>query len=71
MCARCAKSKIDTRFVIHHIRVIKTKLRNVTVTLEEQVARWARVGRNIGGLHFLVRSGSLRFRVFVSYEVLG
>jgi len=34
---------IDTRFVLHYIRVMKTKLRNVTVTLEEPVARWARI----------------------------
>ena len=34
---------IDTNFVLHYIRVMKTKLRNVTVTLEEQVARWARI----------------------------
>ena len=30
-------------FVLHYIRVMKTKLRNVTVTLEEEVARWARI----------------------------
>jgi hypothetical protein len=34
---------IDTKFVLHQIRVMKTKLRNVTVTLEEPVARWARI----------------------------
>ena len=27
----------------HYIRVMRTKLRNVTVTLEEDVARWARI----------------------------
>lgn len=34
---------MDTRFVLHYTRDMKTKLRNVTVTLEEQVARWARI----------------------------
>ena len=34
---------LDTKSVKHYIRVMKTKLRNVTVTLEEEVARWARV----------------------------
>src|SRR5258708_3102046 len=34
---------VDTKFVLHYIRVMKTKLRNVTVTLEEEVARWARI----------------------------
>ena len=34
---------IDTRFVRHYISVMGTKLRNVTVTLEEDVARWARI----------------------------
>jgi hypothetical protein len=29
--------------VLHYNRVMKRKLRNVTVTLEEQVARWARL----------------------------
>jgi hypothetical protein len=29
--------------VTHYIRVMKTKLRNVTVTLDEQVAQWARI----------------------------
>jgi hypothetical protein len=29
--------------VKHYIRVMRTKLRNVTVTLEEDVARWARI----------------------------
>ena len=33
---------LDTEFVTHYIRVM-TKLRNVTVTLEEDVARWARI----------------------------
>ena len=27
----------------HYIRVMRSKLRNVTVTLEEDVARWARI----------------------------
>lgn len=34
---------IDTNFVLHYIRVMKTRLRNITVTLQEDVARWARV----------------------------
>jgi hypothetical protein len=34
---------VDTRSVKHYIRVMKTKLRNVTVTLEEDVAHWARI----------------------------
>ena len=29
--------------MLHYICVVKTKLRNVTVTLEEPVARWARI----------------------------
>jgi hypothetical protein len=29
--------------VTHYILVVKTRLRNVTVTLEEDVARWARI----------------------------
>lgn len=29
--------------MLHYDRVVKTKLRNVTVTLEEAVARWARI----------------------------
>ena len=34
---------VDTNFVLHYIRVMRRKLRNVTVTLEEPVARWARI----------------------------
>ena len=30
---------VDTIFVLHHFRVMK----NVTITLDEEVARWARV----------------------------
>jgi len=33
----------DKNFVQHYNRVMKSKLRNVTVTLEEEVARWARL----------------------------
>jgi len=33
----------DTGFVSHYISVMKSRLRNVTVTLEESVARWARL----------------------------
>jgi len=29
--------------VLHHIRVMKTRLRNITITLEENIARWARI----------------------------
>jgi hypothetical protein len=41
--ARIETAVIDTEFVLHYIRVLKTRLRNVTVTLEEPVARWARI----------------------------
>jgi hypothetical protein len=34
---------IDTGSVLHYIRVMKTRLRNITITLEESVARWARI----------------------------
>jgi hypothetical protein len=48
-----------TNFVLHWFRVMKASLRNVTVTLEEDVARWARleaarhdtsVSRFLGGI---------------------
>jgi hypothetical protein len=39
----CHKAAVDTKFMKHYIRVMRTKLRNVTVTLEEDVARWARI----------------------------
>ena len=29
--------------MLHYIRVMKTRLRNITITLEESVARWARI----------------------------
>jgi len=29
--------------VLHYIRVMKSRLRNITITLEEHVARWARI----------------------------
>ena len=32
-----------TKIVLHCFRVMKNRLRNITITLEEQVARWARV----------------------------
>ena len=36
--------RIDTGSVSHYIRVMKTRrLRNITITLEESVARWARI----------------------------
>lgn len=34
---------VDTNSVLHYIRVMKTRLRNITITLEEDVARWARI----------------------------
>ena len=34
---------VDTEIVTHYIRVMKARLRNITVTLEENVARWARL----------------------------
>ena len=33
----------DTESVLHYFRVMKTRLRNITITLEENVARWARL----------------------------
>jgi hypothetical protein len=45
-CFACAPKRnlpVDTKIVLHYNRVMKTKLRNVTVTLEEPVARWARI----------------------------
>ena len=29
--------------MVHYIRVMKTQLRNITITLEENIARWARL----------------------------
>jgi hypothetical protein len=37
------RGSIDTKSVLHYIRVMKRKLKNVTVTLDEDVARWARI----------------------------
>jgi hypothetical protein len=34
---------LDTVFVLHDIRVMARNLRNVTVTLDEETARWARL----------------------------
>ncbi len=34
---------VDTKFVVHDIGVMRSRLRNITVTLEENVARWARL----------------------------
>ena len=34
---------IDTKFVIHEVRDMIAKRRNVTITLDEETARWARV----------------------------
>jgi hypothetical protein len=35
--------RIDTESVFHYIRFMKTGLRKITITLEEAVARWARI----------------------------
>jgi hypothetical protein len=35
--------RIDTDFVLHDTRAMSNGLRNVTITLEESVARWARI----------------------------
>ena len=34
---------MDTESVLHYTRAMKTHLRNITITLEEHVARWARI----------------------------
>jgi hypothetical protein len=41
--AGVTQNYVDTNFVTHHIRVMKAKLRNINVMLDEQVARWARM----------------------------
>ena len=38
-----AAQAVDTKPVKHYIRVMKSRLRNMTVTLEENVAHWASV----------------------------
>lgn len=38
-----ATDAIDTEFVQHEVRVMVRKLKNVTVTLDDETARWARV----------------------------
>jgi len=38
-----ATQAVDTKPVKHYIRVMKSRLRNMTVTLEENVAHWASV----------------------------
>jgi hypothetical protein len=57
--AGVAKIDMDTKFVTHHTRVMKAKLRNITVTLDGEVVRWARmeaarketsVSRLLGGI---------------------
>ena len=40
---RHGRGIIDTKFVKHEVRVMARKLRNVTVTLDEETARWARL----------------------------
>ena len=40
---RLTGAGVDTIFVLHDIRVMGRKLKNVTVTLEPDAARWARV----------------------------
>jgi len=51
--------EVDTKTVKHYILVMRSRLRNITVTLEENVARWARleaarkemsVSRLLGGI---------------------
>jgi len=37
------KQWIYTNFVLHDIGVMKRRLRNVTITLDEETARWARI----------------------------
>ncbi len=37
------KARIDRKFTAHHIRVMKSKLRRITVALDEEIARWASV----------------------------
>jgi len=34
---------IDTMFVLHYPCVMTRRLRNVTITLDEETARWARI----------------------------
>ena len=50
---------MDTKFVTHYNRDMKSRLRNITMTVEEDVARWARmeaarkelsVSRMLGGI---------------------
>src|SRR5271157_791177 len=40
---------VELRFVTHYIRAMKSRLKNITVTLEEKVARW--VKREAGRTH--------------------
>ena len=51
--------RIDRKFAAHHIRVMKSKLCRITVALDEEIARWARmeaarsetsVSRLLGGI---------------------
>jgi len=37
------RTQLATDAVLHCIRVMKTRLRNITITLEENLARWARL----------------------------
>ena len=37
------RGKVDTKSVLHENRVMERRLKNVTVTLDEETARWARV----------------------------
>src|SRR5271157_3613274 len=34
---------VELRFVTHYIRAMKSRLKNITVTLEEKVARWVKL----------------------------
>jgi len=54
-----ANIHIDSNFITHHIRAMKTKFRKITVRLDEHVAQWARmeaarketsVSRMLGGI---------------------
>ena len=42
-CAGTVKVRIDTNFAARHIRVMRSKFRRITVALDEEIARWARM----------------------------
>jgi hypothetical protein len=37
------EARIDRKFAGHNIRVMKPRFRTITVALEEEIARWARI----------------------------